>query len=68
MGSTPTPLDTDGPESRTMNEFLRELAEFLTSPRADFLFVGVASLPGLVWIAAATRRGQRYPERCHGEK
>jgi hypothetical protein len=51
-----------------MNEFLRALAEFLASPRAEVILVGVISLPALVWVAAATRRGQRYPERCHGEK
>lgn len=50
------------------NEFLRSLAEFLASPRAELTFVGVASLPALVWIASAVRRGQRFPERCHGEK
>jgi hypothetical protein len=51
-----------------MHEFIRELAEFLTSPRAEILFVGVASLPALVWIASAACRGQRYPERWRDEK
>jgi len=50
------------------NEFLRELAAFLASPAAEVLLVAVASLPGLVWVASATRRGPRYPERCHGDK
>jgi hypothetical protein len=50
------------------NEFLRELAEFLASPTAEVILATVASLPGLVWVASATRRGPRYPERCHGEK
>ena len=51
-----------------MSEFLRELAELMASPRAEVILVGVTSLPAVVWIAAATKRGQRYPEQCHGEK
>jgi hypothetical protein len=51
-----------------MHELLRELADLMASPRAEILFVGVASLPAIVWIAYASCRGQRLPERRHGEK
>jgi hypothetical protein len=51
-----------------MHELLRELADLMACNPAEAIVVGVASLPALVWIVGATRRGQRYPERWRDEK
>jgi hypothetical protein len=59
-------LETDGSESRTMNEFLRELAGILAEPEATVF--GCLALVSLGHFAAVIRRGHRYPEQCHGER